>query len=108
VVMNTSKAWLHLEKMWNEQYQASRRGVVDEGVTLFGLCDSVVHLKWNGLITGKTAKGMLAALAKEPPRGGQNGWVWPRTVEGARQRALFCRQMAQATVRRTTRTKTKA
>jgi hypothetical protein len=108
MAMSESEAWSYLAKIWSEEYRVARGSVVKGGNTLPGLCDSVVYLKRCGLITAKMATAMLTALAKEPPHGGQYGFVWPRTVEGARQRAAFCRRMARATAQRTTETKAKA
>jgi hypothetical protein len=108
MAMSEAEAWVYLAMMWNEEYQAKRACVQRGGNTLPGLCDSVVYLKRCGHITTKIATAMLTAIAKEPPQGGQYGFVWPRTVEGARQRVQFCRRMARATARATTTTEAKA
>jgi hypothetical protein len=106
--MSESEAWSYLARMWARAVRGGTHEVRSQGRTLRGLCEGVSVLLWNGRITLKVSGAMHAAITKEPPQGGRNGFVWPRTVDGARQRAAFCRQMAQATVRRTTRAKTKA
>jgi hypothetical protein len=103
--MSESEAWSFLAGMWARAARAETHKAKYRGGTFYGLCEGVSDLLWDGRITRATAKAMRGAIAKEPPQGGRNGFVWPRTVDGARTRAAFCRRMARATAQRTTKAK---
>jgi hypothetical protein len=102
-VMNESEAWTYLAEAWEDAYRARRSDVYIPGEWVWdGLCEAVLCLHMRRQIAQHTYRVMLRALKDEAARVGRKGvFVWPPTVNGARQRAAFCRRMARRAARRT-------
>jgi hypothetical protein len=102
LLMNESDAWTYLAEAWTAAHRARRRSAAGpEGLLWRGLCGGVTFLYRQGWIAPFTYREMddkvweQVRLAKR-----RDGLAWPPTVDGARQRAAFCRRMARRTARR--------
>jgi hypothetical protein len=89
IPMTEQEAWLTLALLWDVAYEAPDESVVvyfADGKRAHGLCGSISLLPG---LTGEQRATMNAKVAL--PDG---SYRWPLTLEGAAQRAAFCREQA--------------
>jgi hypothetical protein len=103
MMMSESEAWTYLAEAWTAAYRARRCSATGpEHRRWYGLCLSVDYLRARRWVSRRTYQSMLDTLKRAVERSGRtDGFAWPSTVEGARQRARFCRRMARRAARRT-------
>lgn len=85
-IMTTNEAWEFLARAW-----ATTKGrcAYIEGHDCWGICECIDHLFANGRITLETRREMLSVIPQ------RDGYIWPRTPEGAQMRAQFCKTQAE-------------
>jgi hypothetical protein len=103
--MTRAEAWSYLADVWEAAYRARRsKATGPEGREWHGVCAGVYFLRGKRWITRYTYRAMLRTLGRMVVQSDRRDWfAWPKTVKGAQQRALFCRQMAQEAARRAPR-----
>lgn len=92
--MGEREAWLWLAEIWETRTNTgafSRTYVEVAGMRCTGLCTCISSLYDDDTISWDVACRMRA---KVPPSPDQCDYVWPRTLAGAKQRAAYCREMA--------------
>ena len=91
-MITEKEAWLMLAKLWDRSLSinpALTPGAMINGIVRTGLCSSIVSLFYAALITLQQMHDMKAKLPCV------RRFVWPTTVEGAKERVAFCRKMAE-------------
>jgi hypothetical protein len=103
--MTRAEAWSYLADVWEAAYRARRsKATGPEGREWHGVCAGVYFLHRKRWITYYTYRAMLRTLGGMVVQSDRRDWfAWPKTIKGAQQRALFCRQMAQEAARRAPR-----
>jgi hypothetical protein len=86
--MNEREAWLDLAELWDVPFGEDDSLVVAFGAQrAHGMCGSIT------LLPGLTDDQRATMFAKVALPDGS--YRWPMTVEGAAQRAAFCREQAE-------------
>jgi hypothetical protein len=83
------EAWLKLAETWDKPDPFPAGGVWIKEYGSLGLCGSI-----SALFDGVNQDMHARMISKIPKR--TTLFVWPRTEEGAKQRAAFCREQADA------------
>ena len=82
--MNEKEAWLFAAETWDGPDWPKH-----------GLCTSISRMYKSELISRRVSDSMLVRVQNEPFHGLESDlYKWPRTSEGAKQRAQFCREQA--------------
>jgi hypothetical protein len=95
--MTEKEAWLYLADVWSEPKQC------DDGTWRCrnytpGLCVSIGYLDDQAIISVETLYSMGAKIREYRAQLADVHWsayLWPRTEEGAKQRAEFCKTQAE-------------
>ena len=105
-MFTTKQAWMYLETIWSYPVSIPGRNVTSRSGS-HGLCGDIMKMWVDGTISDNTRRTLLTAIDHIPrektllygpvlPFDVQPfGFVWPCTLEGARQRVEFCHQQAQ-------------
>lgn len=104
--MSEREAWLHLAKAWTEPFTDDGDVCVIDQTGLgfnFGLCHCIEDLEMYDFISIAVETRMLNKI---PARSEDDDYCWPLTVEGAGQRAAFCRKMASQLAAKSKKRKT--
>ena len=94
--LTIKEAWLYLAELWDKPQiygDDVPYAVLRHDLYSMCLCHSVTDLWHAGLIslgTGRWMKGIVLSI----PRRDGSAFRWARDIEGARQRAAFCREQA--------------
>lgn len=96
--MNEAQAWTFLADKWDN---ASPSGVLPiplidaAGYTSSCLCYSIMYLKFSEKIDSFAHLSMRDKIRAYGNSINGFGYYWPRNMEGAKQRAEFCRKQAE-------------
>lgn len=100
-MLTLEEAWDELAVMWDSPKKTvGGRVYIENSLNLFdihecGICDTIRLLHQQNKITQTTRAQLEDAT---PPASRENlnyPYKWPRTLEGAKQRAAFCREQAK-------------
>lgn len=89
--------WLYIAATWDnpvcnliDEYEA----YTVPGLFSSGICGSISRLNDVGYISTTQERSLMKRLQKHPNRESCL-YLWPRTLEGAKERAAFCRAQAR-------------
>ncbi len=88
--MSEKEAWLKIAEAWD---RATKCNCCSDYFAHFGdneangLCESIDH------VVPERRESMKAPIKALLPK--HNVFVWPKTLDGAKHRAAFCRKMAK-------------
>lgn len=103
--MSSAEAWEYLAKLWSEPWKDCKGFVsvrVFKESLCYGLCGCLADMVQCNLLSRRTASNMLRSIegrkgipTKLPSGDITTGYIWPLTIEGAKERVSFCQAMAE-------------
>jgi len=101
--MTSAETWEYLAKLWSNPWLGCNGFVsvrVFDKSVCYGLCGCLTDMVESKLLSRRTASNMLRSIEKmekgiptKLPPG--TGYLWPLTIEGAKERVAFCQAMAK-------------
>ena len=89
--LSLAEAWEYAARLWDEpKATPGYEAIVHVQRDSFGLCVMLWKMFGEDLISFDLYSQMMSAVPEHGSR-----FLWPTTLEGAKQRAAFCREQAE-------------